>query len=96
MAHDLSVASLTGPSGISLVATVAVPPPPASAASQVVAAPLIPNPEFKIDPASGIVVIEFRHFGGKVKNTIPSQQQLDAYDGRSMTMLTDPRSRRTA
>jgi len=89
MAHDLSVAPLAAPPGISPVGSVAELPEPATALSQIAATSLIPNPKLRMDAASGIVVIEFRDFGGKVENSIPSQQQLDAYSGRSVTALTD-------
>ena len=40
---------------------------------------LYANPDFRFDPAAGLVVIEFRNDSGKVTNTIPTQRQLDAY-----------------
>jgi len=39
----------------------------------------MPNPTLRLDPALAIVVIEFRDDAGKVRDTIPTQAQLDAY-----------------
>ena len=38
-----------------------------------------PNPTLELNAALGLVVIEFRNSAGAVTNTIPSQQQLQAY-----------------
>jgi len=38
-----------------------------------------PNPTLQLNAALGLVVIEFRNDAGTVTNSIPSQQQLDAY-----------------
>lgn len=45
------------------------------------AAPL-PNPQFRIDPALSLVVIEFRDKGGEVSLSIPTTKELDAYRER--------------
>lgn len=37
------------------------------------------NPALRLDPALGLVVIEFRNNAGAVTRSIPSQQQIDAY-----------------
>jgi hypothetical protein len=63
---------------------VAPPSRPAllSAAETVAAAaqgPFSPNPSSYIDPALGIVVIEFHNSAGKVAATIPTPRQLAAY-----------------
>ena len=42
-------------------------------------APLFVNPSFQYDPTVGLVVIDFHDNDGRVSNSIPSQQQLDAY-----------------
>ncbi len=42
-------------------------------------APLHPNPSFRIEPALGLVVMEFRNGAGAVSSSIPTVQQLDAY-----------------
>jgi hypothetical protein len=38
-----------------------------------------PNPSLRIDPALGIVVMEFRDRSGAVAATLPTQRELDAY-----------------
>jgi hypothetical protein len=39
----------------------------------------IPNPSLRLDPALGLVVLEFRSDTGAVTKSIPSQRQLQAY-----------------
>jgi hypothetical protein len=39
----------------------------------------IPNPSLRLDPALGLVVLEFRSDTGAVTTSIPSQRQLQAY-----------------
>ena len=39
----------------------------------------LPNPTLRLDPGLAIVVIEFRDETGAVRNTIPTEQQLEAY-----------------
>jgi hypothetical protein len=51
-------------------------PVPAPAVKPV---PLFANPSFQFDSTVGLVVIDFRNDSGTVTNSIPSQQQLDAY-----------------
>jgi hypothetical protein len=41
--------------------------------------PLFVNPSFQYDSTVGLVVIDFHDNTGRVTNSIPSQQQLDAY-----------------
>lgn len=53
--------------------------PPAHAPSPPAAASPMPNPQLRLDPALGLVVIEFRDASGTVTTSIPSQRQLDAY-----------------
>ena len=96
MAHDLSVAPLTGSTGITPLGSATEFPEPAPAPSQVAAASLIPNPSLRIDAALGIVVIEFHGDGGKVLASIPSQQQLDAYSSHTLTVPTPTRRTRIA
>jgi hypothetical protein len=38
-----------------------------------------PNPSLQLDPALGLVVIEFRNHAGDVTTSIPSQRQILAY-----------------
>ena len=82
MTHDLSVQPLavarTGSdSGTDPpMATARESPPqvgPAPAPSP------ITNPSFRLDPALGLVVIEFRNDAGAVTTSIPSERQLQAY-----------------
>jgi hypothetical protein len=51
------------------------PPEPEHAASP---SP-VPNPSLRLDPALGLVVMEFRSETGAVTSSIPSQRQLQAY-----------------
>jgi len=51
---------------------------PAQAPSVQSASPM-PNPQLRLDPALGLVVIEFRDASGTVTTSIPSQRQLNAY-----------------
>jgi hypothetical protein len=39
----------------------------------------IANPSLRLDPALGLVVLEFRNDAGAVTSSIPSQRQLQAY-----------------
>jgi hypothetical protein len=50
------------------------PQPAASSAAQ-----MTPNPSMRIDSALSLVVMEFHGADGKVENSIPTVQQLDAY-----------------
>ncbi len=43
------------------------------------------NPSLRLDPALGLVVIEFRNESGAVTRSIPSQQQMDAYKQHEQT-----------
>ncbi len=62
-------------------------------------APGHPNPSLRLDPALGLVVIEFRDESGDVSRSIPSVRQLEAYRRSrddSTRGETDPRpGRRT-
>ena len=46
-----------------------------------------PNPQLQLDPALGVVVIEFRNAAGTVTTSIPSQRQLEAYQRWSVTRV---------
>lgn len=78
MPNDLSVPRLGGPSpgaaGAAEPAATAPAPPGVSPPHR-----SFPNPTLRLDPALGIVVIEFRDSQGAVKSSIPTQHQLDAY-----------------
>ena len=51
----------------------ATPEPPAKPAQTYT------NPGLRLDPALGLVVIEFHDASGKLTSSIPSQRQIDAY-----------------
>jgi hypothetical protein len=80
MPNDLMIhATASANSGNDDVAPVR---PTAAAASANHAAPASassPNPTLELNAALGIVVIEFRNAAGAVVSSIPSQQQLAAY-----------------
>jgi hypothetical protein len=46
-----------------------------------------PNPSLRLDPALGIVVLEFRSDTGAVTTSIPSERQLQAYQRWDATHL---------
>lgn len=52
--------------------------PPAHAPPVQPASPM-PNPQLRLDPALGLLVIEFRDTSGAVRASIPTQRQLNAY-----------------
>ena len=73
-----AVAAVSGANDISAEPHTTSPRVP----GQVLAAPgagPIPNPQLRLDPALGLVVIEFRDDAGTVTTSIPSQRQLEAY-----------------
>jgi hypothetical protein len=51
----------------------------------VVTPPPTPNPTMRLDPALGMVVIEFHNTSGALTTSIPSQRQLAAYQKWSVT-----------
>jgi hypothetical protein len=50
-----------------------------AAATAATASPKLANPRLTVDPSVNRVVLEFFSSSGVLTNTIPSQQQLDAY-----------------
>ena len=50
-----------------------------SGAGSAAAAPIYANPALRLEPALGLVVIEFRDSSGELTKSIPSQRQLQAY-----------------
>ncbi|MBC7635506.1 MAG: hypothetical protein H7251_07880 [Acetobacteraceae bacterium] len=68
------------------VAAVAVAVPVQAAPS-----PMHPNPSYHIDPALNMVVIEFISARGQIISSLPTPQQLDAYQ-RAGTMPNTPQS----
>jgi hypothetical protein len=89
MSNDLSVPPVaaavapTESAGQTRVAadTAAVEPRQAAASS------VGPNPSLQLDPALGLVVIEFRNEAGVVTTSIPSQSQLLAYQRWATTQF---------
>ncbi len=54
-------------------------PPEAPAAAPTPAAPIGPNPRLRLDPALGVVVMEFLDATGKLSRSAPTEAQLRAY-----------------
>jgi hypothetical protein len=46
-----------------------------------------PNPSLQLDPALGLVVIQFRNDAGDVTASIPSERQLQAYQRWATTQF---------
>lgn len=69
-----SVPAIGGPAAPAFRAA-AAPAPAAALASE----PGSPNPALRLDPAVGLVVLQFQDGVDGATTTIPSQQQLDAY-----------------
>ncbi|MBL6454012.1 hypothetical protein JMJ55_01680 [Belnapia sp. T6] len=60
-----------GPGPVAVAAPAAMPAAPAPAAT--------PSPSLRIDPALGIVVMEFRDDTGQVAASLPTERELAAY-----------------
>jgi hypothetical protein len=54
------------------------------------AAPAIANPSLRLDPALGLVVLEFHGGAGAVTTSIPSERQLQAYQRWVQTGIGTP------
>jgi hypothetical protein len=67
-----------------------VQPYPADRAPDKVAPVARPNPTLRLDPELEIVVLEFRDDNGRVRNTIPTEQQLAAYRTWDRTQTGEP------
>ncbi len=81
MPSELSIPTvqpLPGPSE-AVAAPKATPAAPGPAERAVPAAQPYANPTLRLDPALGLVVIEFRDDAGALTSTIPSQRQIEAY-----------------
>ena len=89
MPSDITIASILPPSVIQAANTrnVAAMAAPVQAAPS----PMHPNPSYHIDPALNMVVIEFISAGGQITSSLPTPQQLDAYQ-RAGTMPNTPQS----
>ena len=83
MSNDLTVPSLTTPAAAAESAGQTKGSASVAAAEPkvVTTAPSLaePNPSLQLDPALGLVVIEFRNNSGTVTDSIPSERQLEAY-----------------
>ena len=96
MSNTVSIQPMRVPKTIGDTAALARgggPAPPAPTAK-----PVQPytNPDLRLDPALGLVVIEFHDDSGKLTNSIPSQRQIDAYrmnDVRSPGQSSTPQPR---
>ena len=51
-----------------------------------VASPIV-NPTLRLEPALGLVVIEFRNDSGAITTSIPSQRQIEAYQRWETTRI---------
>jgi len=99
MASDLSVPRVGAPAaavepgrvrGADQGPRAAVPLPAGSGGADV--GKPMPNPTLRLDPGLALVVIEFRDGDGKVRETIPTEAQLEAYrtSQRSSTAPVPP------
>jgi hypothetical protein len=82
MSNVLSLGSLTPVSAPSSAAVAGTALASAASATTIQAATQAagnPNPTLRLDPALGLVVIEFVSKSGAVTSSIPSQRELTAY-----------------
>jgi hypothetical protein len=78
MPNDLSISAI----GLPVAAPARVPsyhPAPTQTGNPTPAGPPPPSPTLRFDPAAGVLVIEFHNDAGEITNSIPTQQQLEAY-----------------
>jgi hypothetical protein len=89
MPNDISVQpiALTRPGGDVASEVKTTPAVLAASRESSAASSPSPNPELQLDPALGVVVIEFRNTAGTVTTSIPSQRQLEAYQRWSVTRV---------
>lgn len=81
MPNDLSIKAVAAVTGASENPAEPQPEafiPPANGPPAAPALPM-PNPQLRLDPALGLVVIEFRDEKGVITTSIPSRRQLEAY-----------------
>jgi len=89
MSHDISrIVASPMPSQAATVVADRAPAPVAA-----VAAPPAPNPRLRLDPALGMVVLEFRSGPGVPARSIPSTRELAAY--RAAALIGAPRQGET-
>src|SRR5580692_12817649 len=83
MPNDLSIqaATVVSPgSDAGVPSKLAMASTSAAAATRATPSPSpSPNPTLQLDAALGLVVLEFRNNSGAITSSIPSQQQLQAY-----------------
>jgi hypothetical protein len=60
-------------------------PPEAATAPPPAAPPIGPNPRLRLDPALGVVVMEFLDAAGKLSRSAPTEAQLRAYRQAQIT-----------
>ena len=53
-------------------------------------APMLPNPRLRLDPALGIVVLEFRGTFGLPARSLPTEHELAAYRAAAISGATRP------
>ncbi len=58
--------------------------------------PPVPSPRLRLDPALGVVVMEFRSSPGVAARTIPSEQELAAYRAAAISGAPRPGERVSA
>ncbi len=78
MPNDLSVQPAP-PAGAGSRAAAGTDATPAASRPSPTVGNARPNPSMRIDPALGLVVIEFRDTAGRVTEQLPDPRQLDAY-----------------
>lgn len=85
MSNSLSLQANLAPFGATAARSTVAPKAAATPEAPRVAIPeakapkLYVNPDYRFDPTTGLVVIEFHDSTGNLTNSIPSQRQLDAY-----------------
>jgi hypothetical protein len=90
MSSDLSIGAVASDPAIRT--TAAAPAEPVSSTSSSVAAPGTPNPTLRLDPALGLVVIEFLGKSGAITSSIPTQRELTAYQDGTAQVPGAPRT----
>jgi hypothetical protein len=77
MPSDLSIPPVAAGQSLRPAEAARAAPPAAPAGGA--ATPGTPNPTLRLDPALGLVVIEFVSKSGAITSSIPSQRELTAY-----------------
>jgi hypothetical protein len=86
MPNDLSVQAL---SAVAAPGKTSQEPPRGTGAASANAGtthPVYTNPTLRLDPALGLVVIQFHDASGNVTTSYPSQRQLNAYRAHEQTL----------